>query len=322
MVAKPSTALVVAAFAAIYLIWGSTYLAIKLAIDTLPPLLMAGVRFVLAGILLWAIAPGDRRQRPTRGDWLWAFAIGGLLLLAGNGIVSVVEAKMPSSVAALLITSVPLWMALLDWLVFRGARPGPLTWLSLALGFGGVALLAGNADGWVGGQVDFLYVGAILFGCMCWALGSLLSRRGGIKLPILRVVALQMLCGGLLLTAAGLVRGELAGLDLAAVSAQSAWAWLYLVIFGSVVAFSAYVWLLSVQPAAMVATYAFVNPVVAVLLGNLWLDEPLGARTLLASALIIAAVALVTYVKSRGSKPAPTPPAANPNLQAVPASDK
>lgn len=305
MAAKPSTALVVAAFAAIYLIWGSTYLAIKLAIDTLPPLLMAGVRFVLAGVLLWAIAPGDRRQRPTRNDWLWAFAIGGLLLLAGNGIVSVVEGKMPSSVAALLITSVPLWMALLDWLVFRGNAPGPLVVLSLLLGFGGVALLAGNADGWVGGQVDFLYVGAILFGCMCWALGSLLSRRGGIKLPILRVVALQMLCGGLLLTAAGLVRGELTGLDLAAVSTQSAWAWLYLVVFGSVVAFSAYVWLLSVQPASMVATYAFVNPVVAVLLGNLWLDEPIGPRTLLASVLIIAAVALVTYVKAKGSPPAP-----------------
>ncbi len=317
MADKTPTALVVAAFAAIYLIWGSTYLAIKLAIDTLPPLLMAGVRFVLAGILLWSIAPGDRRQRPTRTDWLWAFAIGGLLLLAGNGIVSVVEGKMPSSVAALLITSVPLWMALFDWLVFRGNAPGPLVVLSLLLGFGGVALLAGNADGWVGGQVNFLYVGAILFGCQCWALGSLLSRRGGIKLPILRVVALQMLCGGLLLTAAGLARGELADLDLAAVSAQSAWAWLYLVAFGSVVAFSAYVWLLSVQPASLVATYAFVNPVVAVLLGNLWLDEPLGPRTLLASALIIAAVALVTYAKSRPKAPATAPAPAAPAVPAA-----
>lgn len=316
MAAKPPTWLVVAAFAAIYLIWGSTYLAIKLAIATLPPLLMAGARFVLAGSLLWALAPGNRRQRPTRTDWLWAFAIGGLLLLAGNGIVSVVEGKMPSSVAALLITSVPLWMALLDWLVFRGNAPGPLVVLSLVLGFAGVALLAGNADGWVGGQVDFLYVGAILFGCLCWATGSLLSRRGGIRLPILRVVALQMLCGGLLLLAAGLLRGELATLDLAAVTSESAWAWLYLIVFGSVIAFSAYVWLLSVQPAAMVATYAFVNPVVAVLLGNLWLDEPLGPRTLLASALIIAAVALVTYVKARPGRPAP-PPTATPTSPAA-----
>lgn len=307
MAPKPPTSLVVAAFAAIYLIWGSTYLAIKLAIDTLPPLLMAGVRFLLAGVLLWLIAPGNRRQQPTRTDWLWALAIGGLLLLAGNGIVSVVEGKMPSSVAALLITSVPLWMALLDWLVFRGNAPGPLAVLSLLLGFGGVALLAGNADGWAGGQVDFLYVGAILFGCLCWATGSLLSRRGGIRLPILRTVALQMFAGGLLLVLAGSLRGEWSGFDPFAITRQSALAWLYLVLFGSVVAFSAYVWLLSVQPAALVATYAFVNPVVAVLLGNLWLEEPLGPRTLLASALIIAAVALVTYAKSKASKPAPPP---------------
>lgn len=298
----PRTALVVAAFAAIYVIWGSTYLGIKLAIATLPPLLMAGTRFLVAGVLLWAIAPGDRTQRPTARDWRWAFLLGGLLLLAGNGIVSVVEGKMPSSVAALLITSVPLWMVLLEWLAFRGSAPGPLTIVSLVLGFAGVALLAGNADGWEGGEVDPLYVAAILFGCLCWATGSLLSRRGGIKLPILRSVALQMLAGGILLTLAGLVRGEGADVDLAAATAESVWAWLYLIVFGSVVAFSAYTWLLSVQPAAMVSTYAFVNPIVAVLLGAWWLDEPLGRRTLLASALIVAAVALVTYTKAR--KPA------------------
>ncbi|MEK6974754.1 MAG: EamA family transporter [Candidatus Thermoplasmatota archaeon] len=300
--------LVIAAFAAIYLIWGSTYLAIKLAIDTLPPLLMAGSRFLVAGPLLWLIVPGSRRTVPTRRDWLWAFVLGAFLLLIGNGVVTVVEGKMPSAVAALLITSVPLWMALLDWLAFRGPAPTGFVGLGILLGFGGVILLAGEDGGWVGGEVDYRYVVAILLGCLCWATGSLLSRRGGIKLPILRSVALQMFAGGILLTAAGLLSGEWAEVDLANASASSAWAWLYLVVFGSVIAFSAYSWLLSVRPSAMVSTYAFVNPVVAVLLGAAWLDEPITQRTVVASTLIVAAVALVTYAKSRKAAAPPLKP--------------
>lgn len=294
--AGPRTSLVVAAFAAVYLIWGSTYLAIKLAIDTLPPLVSMGARHLLAGAILWAVLPGAW-PRPTRRDWLWAFVLGGLLLLAGNGIVAVVEEKMPSSVAALLITSVPLWMVLLEWLFFRGGAPGPLVIVALVLGFGGVALLAGNGDGWTGGEVDLRFVLGILFGCLCWATGSLLARKGGIRLPLLRSVALQMVCGGLLLGIVGLGLGE--RVDVAAVTLESWLAWLYLVLFGSVVAFSAYSWLIATQPSALVSTYAFVNPVVAVLLGAWWLDEPLGPTTLAASALIVAAVALVTYAKAR-----------------------
>ncbi len=304
---KPRASLVIAAFAAVYLIWGSTYLGIKLAIATLPPLVSMGARHLLAGAILWAILPGPW-PRPTRRDWLWAVLLGGLLLLAGNGIVAVVEEKMPSSVAALLITSVPLWMVLLEWLFFRGGAPGPLVVAALVLGFAGVGLLAGNADGWTGGEVDFRFVAGILFGCLCWATGSLLARKGGIKLPLLRSVALQMLCGGALLLLFGFTLGE--SVDLAAVTAESWLAWLYLVLFGSVVAFSAYSWLIATQPSALVSTYAFVNPVVAVLLGAWWLDEPLGPRTLLASALIIAAVALVTYAKARqraASAPHPKP---------------
>ena len=305
---QPRRGLVIAAFAAVYLIWGSTYLAIKLAIDTLPPLLMAASRFLVAGPLLWLLIPGPA-PRPAARDWLWAFVLGGLLLLIGNGVVTVVEGKMPSAVAALLITSVPLWMALLDWLVFRGPAPNGLVVLGILLGFGGVALLAGEGGGWEGGVVDPWYVIAILLGCLCWATGSLLSRRGGIKLPILRAVALQMTAGGLLLAAAGLVAGEAADVDLANVSLESALAWAYLVVFGSVVAFTAYSWLLSVRPSAMVSTYAFVNPVVAVFLGALWLDEPVTRRTLLATVLIVGAVALVIYAKARKSRTPVTPPA-------------
>lgn len=295
--------LVLAAFAAVYLIWGSTYLAIKLAIDTLPPLLMAGTRFLVAGPMLWLLIPG-KAPKPTARDLLWAFILGAFLLLIGNGVVTVVEGKMPSSVAALLITSVPLWMALLDWLVFRGPAPTPLVTAGILLGFGGVALLAGNGDGWTGGEVDPWYVIAILLGCLCWATGSLLSRGGRIRLPILRAVALQMTAGGILLTVAGLVAGEGSDVDLAAASLESVLAWLYLIVFGSVIAFTAYSWLLTVRPSAMVSTYAFVNPVVAVLLGAAWLDEPIGPQTLLASALIVGAVALVIYAKARKA-PAP-----------------
>lgn len=305
----PRRSLVLAAFLAVYLIWGSTYLAIKLAIDTLPPLLMAASRYLVAGPLLWLLLPG-RAPRPTARDWLWAFVLGGFLLLIGNGVVTVVEGKMPSAVAALLITSVPLWMALLDWLAFRGPAPNGLVVLGILLGFGGVALLAGEGGGWEGGVVDPWYVIAILLGCLCWATGSLLSRKGGIKLPILRAVALQMTAGGILLLLAGLVAGEARDVDVSAVSMESVLAWAYLVVFGSIVAFTAYSWLLSVRPSAMVSTYAFVNPVVAVFLGALWLDEPVTRRTVLATVLIVGAVALVVYAKAR--KPPAAPAAATP----------
>jgi drug/metabolite transporter (DMT)-like permease len=291
------------AFAAVYLIWGSTYLAIKLAIDTIPPLLMAGSRFLVAGAALWMLAPGSWRMRPTPRDWTWAFILGGLMLLAGNGIVSIVESKMPSSVAALIITSVPLWMVLVDW-VLGGGRPKALAVGGILLGFGGVALLSGEDGGWTGGQVEPLYVAGVLFGSLCWAIGSVLARRGGIKLPILRAVALQMMAGGILLSAVGTVRGEWADLDPSGMSWTSMASWAYLIVLGSIVAYTAYSWLLTVRPPSLVSTYAFVNPIVAVLLGALVLEEPLGWRVLAASALIVGAVALVVLSKARADRAA------------------
>jgi drug/metabolite transporter (DMT)-like permease len=301
------------AFAAVYVIWGTTYLAIAYVIDTLPSLLAMGLRYIVAGAALWMIAPGSWRTRPTRQDWTWAFALGGLLLLAGNGIVAIVQGKMPSGVTALIITVVPLWMVLVEWAT-GGGRPKPLPVLGILLGFAGVALLAGESGGWEGGEVDPWYVAALLFGTLCWAIGSILSRRGGIKLPLLRSVALQMMAGSILLCAASGLRGEWSGLHVDRVSMASLAAWAYLVTFGSIVAFSAYTWLLTVRPSAVVSTYAFVNPVVAVALGALVLDEPVGPQTLLASALIVGAVALVVYSKARADRakanaerPAPAP---------------
>lgn len=298
---QETRARVVLAFAAVYLIWGSTYLAIKFVIEEMPALLTAGIRFIVAGLLLWALAPGGKARLPTGRDWSWAFLLGGLLFLGGNGAVVLVEAKMPTGVTALLITSVPLWMVLVEWAT-GGAKPQALAVAGLLLGFGGVGLLASEDGGWEGGEVDPLYVGGLLLGCLAWAIGSVLSRRGGIRQPILRSVALQMAAGGLLLTLAGLALGDAGRLDLADITWKGSVAWVYLVLFGSIVAFTAYSWLLSVRPSAMVSTYAFVNPVVAVALGALVLGEPLGPRTLLASVLILAAVALVIYAKSR--KPA------------------
>lgn len=297
----PPRAKVWLAFASVYVIWGTTYLAIAYVIDDLPPLLSMGVRYLLAGSALWMLAPGSWKARPTRSDWGWAFVLGGLLLLAGNGIVAIVEGKMPSGVAALLIGVVPLWMTLVEW-GSGGGRPRLASVAGIVLGFAGVGLLSGEGAGWKGGRVDLSYVALLMFGTFCWAVGSVLSRRGGIKMPLLRSVALQMMAGSLLLVLAGLVLGEGPKVHLADVTWTSLVALLYLVTFGSIVAFSAYSWLLSVRPAVMVSTYAFVNPVIAVLVGALLRHEPLTPRTLGATALVVAAVALVLYAKA---KPAP-----------------
>jgi drug/metabolite transporter (DMT)-like permease len=302
----PSRGKVWLAFASVYIIWGTTYLAIAYVIDTMPSLLAMGVRYLLAGSALWMLAPGSWRTRPTPADWKWGFILGALLLLAGNGIVSIVEGKMPSGVTALIIGVVPLWMTLIEWAT-GGGRPTALSVTGILLGFAGVGLLAGESAGWVGGHVDLLYVGGLLFGCLCWAFGSVLSRRGGIRMPLLRSVALQMMCGSVLLFAAGLLTGEASDVHLASISGTSLLALAYLVTFGSIVAFSAYSWLLSVRPATVVATYAFVNPLVAVFLGALLRHEPLAPRTLLATFLVVCAVALVLYAKARpGRPPKPT----------------
>jgi drug/metabolite transporter (DMT)-like permease len=300
----PSRGKVWLAFASVYIIWGTTYLAIAYVIDTMPSLLAMGIRYLLAGSALWMMAPGSWRTRPTKTDWKWAFILGALLLLAGNGIVSVVEGKMPSGVTALLIGVVPLWVTLVEW-TSGGGRPRLASIAGVVLGFVGVGLLSGDGAGWKGGEVDLWYVGLLMFGTLCWAIGSVLSRRGGIRMPILRSVALQMMAGSILLLVVGFALGEGKDVHLADVSLASVVALAYLVTFGSIVAFSAYSWLLSVRPAAQVATYAFVNPIVAVFLGWLLHHEPLGPRTLAAAGLVVVAVALVLYAKAKPTAPAP-----------------
>jgi drug/metabolite transporter (DMT)-like permease len=285
---------VIVAFAALYIIWGSTYLGILFAIETLPPFLMAGSRFLVAGGLLFAWSWPQRERAPIRTEWRSALIVGGLLLTGGNGAVSWAEQYVASGIAALLIAVTPLWMVLLDWLWHGARRPGIHTVLGLLLGFGGIVLLVGPAE-LLGAESVYLPGAlALLAGSLCWSIGSIYSRRAPTPKGGMLGIGMQMICGGTLLLLLGTVTGEWAQLDLAAVSLRSILAVLYLIIFGSIIGYTAYMWLLQVVSAARVATYAYVNPVVAVLLGWGLAGEALTLRMGVAALIIIAGVALIT----------------------------
>ncbi|HEU0012162.1 MAG TPA: drug/metabolite exporter YedA [Longimicrobium sp.] len=318
--ATPSTAKVVAAFAAVYVIWGSTYLAILFAIETLPPLLMAGVRFLAAGAVLYAFLRLRGQPAPERRHWRSALVIGGLLLLCGNGGVVLAERTVPSGVAALLVAMVPLWMVLLDWLRTGGVKPAKRTWVGLLVGFAGMVLLVGPGELAGGGAVDPLGAGLVMLGSVAWAFGSIYSRRAPLPSSPFVATAMEMMSGGALLLVAGLLRGEAAGLDPAEFSGRSLLAWGYLAVFGSLIAFSAYIWLLGVSTPARVSTYAYVNPLVAVFLGWAMAGEPVTARVLGAAAVIILAVAVITSGRRapavETAPPAPPAPAPGPRQRA------
>ncbi|HET9685472.1 MAG TPA: EamA family transporter [Gemmatimonadaceae bacterium] len=287
-----------AAFTAVYVIWGSTYLAIRFAVETLPPLLMAGARFTIAGLLLLAWSRFvQRAQRPSRSDWRTGLMSGALLLLGGNGAVVWAETRVPSGIAALLVAVVPLWMVLLDWLRPGGRRPAAPVFVGLALGLVGLGLLVGpdalNGEGTVNPAGALV----LMAGSLSWAVGSLLIKRAPRATTGLNGSGTQMLAGGLCLLAAGLALGELAQLDLAHLTGRSLIGFLYLVTFGSLIGFTAYFYLLAHTTAAKAATYAYVNPVVAVVLGWAFANEPLTMRTILAAAVILAGVAIITVTR-------------------------
>ncbi|MBA3329758.1 MAG: EamA family transporter [Actinobacteria bacterium] len=295
---------VAAALAIVYVVWGSTYLGIAVAIESLPPLLMAGVRFVVAGALLYAVALrfGDREgDRPGRRQWLGALVTGGPLFLVGNGGVAWAQQTVPSGIAALLIATVPLWIALLDRLFFGRRLSWPAV-TGLVLGFGGLALLV--LPGGTGG-VELSGAVLLVLAALGWAVGSLLTGRAPLPERLLVTAGMQMLVGGALLVVAGALAGELGDVHPEAFTGRSLVALLYLILFGSLLAFSAYAWLLRSTRTSLVATYAYVNPVVAVALGSAVLDEAITARTLAGGAVILAAVALIVSAPVR--RPAPQP---------------
>ena len=289
---------VLAAFAAVYVIWGSTYLAIRFAIATIPPFAMAGVRFLTAGALLYAVARARGAPRPTARQWRATTLIGAGLILGGNGGVVWAEQRIASGVAALLVASVPIWIVLLDGLRPGGVRPARGVVAGLALGLAGIALLVGPDELAGGGRIDPLGAGAVLFATLAWAAGSVYARSAPTPRATLQSVGMQMLTGGALLVLTGLVPGEAAAFDASAVTPRSVLALAYLIVFGSLIAYTAYVWLLGVAPAARVATYAYVNPVVAVFLGWALADEPLTARVVAASVVIVGAVVLITRARA------------------------
>ena len=290
----------IAAFAAVYLVWGSTYLAIRFAVETLPPLLMAGARFVIAGALLlaWSMARG-RAVRPNRTDWLTGLIGGSLLLVGGNGGVVWAEQRVPSGITALLVAVVPVWMVLLDWMRPHGRRPPALVFVGLGLGLGGLALLVGMDSLHGHGSVDATGAAVLVLASLFWAAGSLYTKHAPRGSSGLNGSATQMLAGGGVLLLAAACSGELSQLDLAHASLRSLLGFLYLVTFGSLIGFTAYIYVLAHTSAAKASTYAYVNPVVAVFLGWALASEPVTARTVLAAGVILSGVAIITLARDR-----------------------
>lgn len=283
---------IIAAFTAVYVIWGSTYLFIRIAVETMPPLLMAGVRFLVAGVVLLAITTrlaGAARDPVGAPQWRACAITGALLLFGGNGGVSYGEQFIPSGVVALLVATVPLFIALFGALFLR-KRLRKVAIAGIVVGLVGTAVLLRPGASGTGDPGHMLLV---LASPLSWAIGSLYATRGPLPKRALVATGMEMLCGGALLTAVGLLIGEASAVHLERISLASALSLLYLVVFGSLVAFSAYVWLLSKVPTTAVATYAYVNPLVAVLLGWAVLGERVTGQTLVAGALIIVAVGLI-----------------------------
>ena len=281
-----------AAFAAIYLIWGSTYLAIVFAIETMPPLLMLGARFGVAGAIVFAWARWKGIPIPSREEWRNAGVVGTMTLGAGTGAVAWAEQWVPSGVAALLVTTVPIWMVLLEWKWKGGSRPAPAVWWGLALGIFGIVMLVNPADATLTGPGQLAGIVAILLASIMFSVGAILGRDLALPSRPLMSTAAQMLLGGLALTVAGLLGGE--SISWAAISPVSWAAWSYLMVFGSIVAYGSFVWLMKNAKPAHVSTYAYVNPVVAVFLGWLLAGEEFTGGMLVAVALLLTAVMLIT----------------------------
>ncbi len=290
--------ILIAAFFAVYVFWGSTYLAIKYAIETLPPFLMAGSRFALAGsiLFLWARMSKDY-ETPTLQHWKTSFVVGTLLLLGGNGGVVLAQHYIPSSLAALLVATEPLWIVVLSWLWLKRGRPNWRVALGLLIGFAGVWLLiSGRATNGVqgGGAAQWIGIVAVMLGALSWATGSMYGLRASVPKSSLLTAGMQMLAGSVSLLLVGMVRGEWSTFDPAGVSSASLIGFVYLLVFGSLVGFTAYSWLLKNARPSMVATYAYVNPVIAVILGWMIAGEAMTGQMLIGAAVVVGSVMLIT----------------------------
>jgi drug/metabolite transporter (DMT)-like permease len=281
------------AFAAVYLIWGSTYLAIRVGVRSIPPFLMSGCRFVGAGGMLYALLRLRGTPAPSRGEWARASIAGGLMLTMGNGLVTWAERRVPSNLAALIVAAVPLYMALLDWARPGGTPPARRVLIGIGIGACGMALLVSGDRGSSSG-ISMVGVGAILVSGLAWSAGSLYARHARMHRHPVMAAAQQMLAGGAAMLAIASLRGEPAVIARASPTAEGALALAYLTLFGSLVAFSAFGWLVKATSTARLSTIAYVNPVVAVILGWAILDEHLETRAITGAVLILAAVIAMT----------------------------
>jgi drug/metabolite transporter (DMT)-like permease len=305
--AGPRKIQIIAAFAALYVIWGSTYLGILFAIQSIPPFLMAGARFLIAGLIMFAIARTQGPLRSTSAEWRTSLIVGACLLLGGNGGVTLSEKFIESGLASLIVATVPIYITLLGWLFGMTPRPAPIVWLGLAGGFLGVAMLLGPALRFSSGSSSHPAIGMsiLLIGSFLWSAGSLYSRTAKHSASPFFAAAQQMFCGGVLLLLVGLFIGEPRNFHPSNITTLSLGAFAYLVLIGAIVGYTAYFWLLRHCDPAKVATYAYVNPIVAVLLGALFAHETVTLRTLLAAALIIGSVALIITVQQFKTKTLP-----------------
>jgi drug/metabolite transporter (DMT)-like permease len=307
--APPSRLAVTTAFAAVYIVWGATYLAIRMGVATLPPFLMAAARFLVAGALLlgWTWLRGA--TLPTARQWRNSAITGSLLLLGGNGLVCWAEQTVNSSLAALIIAASPMWFALFEWARPGGRRPTAITSLGLIAGFSGVGLLVLGTPHGSGSAASTSVAGvlALVVACAAWAGGSIFSKHSDNPESPWVSTAAQMLTGGASLLGVSLLTGEPGRFSFDQVSTRSFLAFLYLVVFGSWIGFGAYVWLLQNCAPTKVATYAYVNPVIATLLGWWVLDEPLTAGTGLAALVILGGVLIVQWPRAQTPRPAPPP---------------
>jgi drug/metabolite transporter (DMT)-like permease len=295
----PARSAILLAFAAIYLIWGSTYLGIRVAVETMPPFLMAGMRFAIAGSILFAVLLLRKASWPSAAQWKDQAVIGILLLLGGNALVSWAEQHTPSGITTLILGASPLILMAADWIRPGGRRPTPALMVGLGVGIVGIALLLGPGGIPPGYRPRPIDITALFFSSVSWWIGSLYSKHCRNRTPLLLASAMQMLIGSSTMLLTGWILGEGARLHFASVSIHSWFAFGYLVVAGSIVAYPVYVWLLEHSTPAKVSTYAYVNPVVAVILGWAVLGEPLNSRIFVAASIIVGAVAIITIGKIR-----------------------
>jgi drug/metabolite transporter (DMT)-like permease len=294
---SPARGKIAVALLAVYFFWGTTYLAMRVAVVDIPPHLMAGTRFLIAGVLLYAWARLRGSERPTFIQWRSATIVGAFLLLGGNASVAWAEQRVSSGLAALLVAAVPLWMVGLEW-ARGGGRPAKQVIAGVLLGFGGVGLLVSPGLAGHGEAIDLLGAGALILASASWAWGSIYSKTVALPSSPFMATAIEMITGGVLLLITAALVGQFHGFRPSHVSPRATLALLYLIVFGSLVGFTAYIWLLNSTSIARVGTYAYVNPIVAVFLGWAVLDEPVTTRTVVAALVIVAAVALVNVSAS------------------------